>query len=353
MRIAIAPADLYGCGHFRLIHAAQVLAGQGHQIVMAPPSGLQIALHPRTGEVVDVGMPDVDVAIFQRATSRQLAEVFPILRAKGIAVVMDIDDDLDRIDPRNPAWAALHPGAGTGQSWMTCKEAADLATVVTVSTPALLKIYAPRGNGRVLPNCIPDQYWQVPRVDSPVFGWAGSLHSHPADLKVMGGTPARLMREGHQFRVVGPPDGVRGELGLPWEPDTTQALEIERWARGYSTLGVGVAPLADTLFNKSKSRLKIVEASALGVPVVFSPREDYMRAHRESGIGIPAEKPADWYRELKRLMTDHAYRQDKSAHDREAAWRYRMSANAHMWASAWQDALDLERKQRPVFASLK
>lgn len=348
-------ADIYGCGFYRLGFAATVLRQQGHEVTLVPPRGqhgLQIMQDPRTGRVVDVNVPPgIDVMVFQRVTAREVAEAFPILRAKGIAVVMDIDDDLDRIDPRNPAWAMLHPKGGTGQTWTTCADAARAATLVTVSTPALLKTYAPRGNGVVLPNCIPDLFWQLPRVDSPVIGWAGSLHSHPADLKVMGGALARLMREGHQFRVVGPPDGVRQELGLPWEPDTTGPLEIQRWAQGYSTLGIAVAPLADTQFNGAKSALKCLEASSLGVPVVFSPRSDYMRVHRESGIGIPAEKSSDWYRELKRLATDRAYRQDKSAHDREAAWQYRMSENAWRWMEAWQEALTLERRNHSALVA--
>lgn len=347
VKIVCMPADTYGCGYYRLLFAAHLLRKQGHDITLIQPGqkhSMLLSVDRGTGKVVDVQTPpDVDVMVFQRVTSQQVAETFPILRAKGIAVVMDIDDDLDRIDPRNPAWAMLHPANETGQKWTTCAQAARDATVVTVSTPTLLRTYAPRGNGVVLPNFIPDTFWQVERQDSPVLGWAGSLHSHPNDLRVTGGAVARLMREGHQFRVVGPPDGVRQELGLPWEPDTTQALDILRWSLGYSTLGAAMAPLADTVFNQSKSALKVLEGSAVGVPVVFSPRNDYMRVHKESGIGVPAEKPADWYRELKRLASDGVYRNEKSEHDRAAAWRYRLSANAWRWMEIWSDALAVQR----------
>lgn len=342
------PADLFGCGYYRLIFSGNVLIEQGHNVRIIPPKskhGIQAVPDPRDGSIFAAGAPpDADVLVFQRVTHAPIVEAIKKFRERGIAVVVDVDDDLDRIDPRNPAWGMLHPQAGTGQSWVTAEAACAAATLVTVSTPALLDKYAPRGNGVVIPNFVPSLFLQIPRFDSPVFGWGGSLHSHPGDLAVMGDAPARLMREGHQFRVVGPAEGVKGALQLPGEPDSTGPLRIELWAQGLSTLGVGVAPLADTIFNRAKSRLKILEKSALGVPTVFSPRNDYMKLHQESGIGIPAARPKDWYRELKRLVSDDAYRQQVSAEHRLAASAYTVDANAWRWMDAWTEAWKLQRK---------
>lgn len=253
MRTIVYPADIYGCGYYRLIHASMHLASEGHDIVIVPPQsnyGLS-GDQDSKGNVVRVNIPNgADVMVFQRVTSPKVANALPLIRAQGVAVVVDMDDDLDRIDQRNPAWWNLHPKTMSGHTSISAASACAHATLVTVSTPQLLKRYG--SDGIVLPNCIPDVFWSIPRFDSPVFGWGGSMHSHPNDLKVLGNSVARLMRDGHQFRVIGPPDGVRSELGLPWDPDTTQGLEIQRWAHGLSTLGVGVAPLADTDFNRSK-----------------------------------------------------------------------------------------------------
>lgn len=342
------PADVFGCGYYRLILAGNHLAQQGYQIRIIPPrspGSIQIMPDPRDGSVFAAGAPrDADVLVFQRVTFAPIVEAIRKFRERGIAVVVDVDDDLDRIDPRNPAWGMLHPQAGTGQSWVTAEAACTAATLVTVSTPALLDKYAPRGNGVVLPNCVPEGLLTIPRFDSPVFGWGGSLHSHPGDLAVMGDAAARLMREGHQMRVVGPIDGIRQALQLPWEPDATGPLQINDWPAGLSTLGCGVAPLADTIFNRAKSRLKMIEMSALGVPGVFSPRSDYMQLHQQSGIGIPAARPKDWYRELKKLTTDDRYRRQLSAEHRAAAAAYTIEANSWRWMQAWDDALRLQRK---------
>lgn len=332
----------------RLIFAANVLRGQGHDVRIVTPNSrhaIQGVKDPRDGGLLDVGAPpDADVMVFQRVTYAMMVDAFERFRARGIAVVVDVDDDLDRIDPKNPAWAMLHPKAGTGQSWVTAKRACDAATMVTVSTPALLPLYAPGGNGVVIPNFVPSIFHTIPRFDSPVFGWGGSLHSHAGDLPVVGDAVGRLMREGHQFRVVGPIEGVRDAMGLPWEPDSTGALPIQSWAQGLSTLGVGMAPLADTIFNKSKSRLKIIEKASLGVPTVFSPRADYMKLHQETGIGIPAGSPRVWYRELKKLITDDEYRTEKSAADRKASLGYTVDENAWRWMDVWTEALRRQRR---------
>lgn len=346
MKVYVHPADLQGCGFYRLILASNVLIRAGHDVHIVPPKsrhGIK-GTTDNAGNLVDVNVPpDADVMVFQRVTYGTIAASFPLMRSRGVAVVVDMDDDLDRIDARNPAFWALHPSAGGKHTTMTAAQACAHATMVTVSTPALLKRYAPNGNGVVLPNYVPSEFFTIPRQDSTVVGWGGSMHSHPGDLQVMGDSVARLMREGYQFRVVGPPDDVRKALSLPSEPDTTWALPIDRWMLGLSTLGVGVAPLADTIFNTSKSRLKLLECAAAGVPTVFSPRADYSALHADTGIGVPAAKPRDWFRELKRLVEDHGYRADKSEADRLAASQLTYEAHAWRWLQVWEEALKRQR----------
>lgn len=318
-----------------------------------PPNSennIQAMPDPRGGLFAAGAPRDADVLVFQRITFAPMVEAIVKYRERGIAVVVDVDDDLDRIDPRNPAWAMLHPKAETGQTWVTASRACAAATMVTVSTPALLPRYAPRGNGVVIPNFVPSLFLQVPLQDSRVFGWGGSLHSHAGDLFEMGDAPARLMREGAQFRVVGPGEGVREALSLPWEPDATGGLRIQDWAAGLSTLGAGVAPLADTVFNAAKSRLKLLEKVAVGVPTVFSPRADYMALHKATGVGIPAKKPKDWYRELKRLVEDDGYRRRLAVEGRAALAQYTVDEQAWRWAEVWSDALKLQRRGAQVFS---
>jgi hypothetical protein len=302
------------------------------------------------GRLVEVQYPaDADVIVMQRLTFELTAQAVPMLREAGVAVVVDMDDDLSTIHPANPAFGMYRPRPGWPHSWRNAEQACRDATLVTVSTDALLARYAPHGRGMVLRNCVPRAYLDLPRQDSDVIGWGGSLRSHPDDLAQLGTAAARLVDEGHPFRVVGPPDGVREALRLPGEPEATGSVDLVAWPSALSTLGVGVAPLAESVFNRSKSHLKPLEMAAVGVPWVASPRVEYRRLHKE-GVGLLAERPKDWYRQLKKLATDPALRADMSAAGRELAARHTIEDNAWRWLEAWEHAYNLQRQAATVAA---
>src|SRR5687767_14713586 len=105
----VFPADVTGCGQYRLIMSARVLQEQGHDVVIKLPSereGLGGLIDEATGRLLDVTVPDgADVIVLQRLTLNTMAQAVPMIRAKGVAVVVDMDDDLSTIHPKNPAYA--------------------------------------------------------------------------------------------------------------------------------------------------------------------------------------------------------------------------------------------------------
>lgn len=352
MVVYVFPADPYGCGSYRLIWPAQALRAQGHDVRVVPPSarhGIGGDIDTRTGRLVDVRIPaDADVIVMQRVSLAHLSAGIKMIRAKGVAVVVDMDDDLTKIDPNNPAFWAMKTDTGDPRhNWRNAHQACLDATVVTVSTPALLPVYAPHGRGRVIENYVPASYLDVPHTDSAVIGWPGSTHSHPFDVQEVGPAVARLLREGHTYRGVGPVDGLRQALGLEQEPDVTGSVELDQWPQALAGLGIGLAPLADTAFNMAKSRLKIIELSSCGVPWVASPRAEYTRFHRRTGVGLLAQRPKDWYRQIKRLATDPSLRAEQSAAGRAAMATETIEANAWRWLEIWESAFRLERAHRP------
>lgn len=292
------------------------------------------------GGVVKDVLVDADVVVLQRVTHAYMAQAVAVLRAKGVAVVVDVDDDLSSIHPSNPAWAVHRPGAGP-HSWHNLALACREATLVTVSTPALLDVYARHGRGYVLPNYLPDQYYGLPRVDSDVVGWPGSFHSHPNDPEVVGGSVARLVEEGAEFVMRGDSTGAGRAFGLAEDPSGA-GVPIEEWPRAVASLGVGIAPLADTKFNRSKSWLKPLEMSAAGVPWVASPRAEYRRLHA-LGAGVLADRPRVWYRELKRLRESAALRQELSEAGRVVAEGLRLGGNSWRWQEAWSRAYEMQQ----------
>lgn len=348
VKIYVYPADEAGCGLHRIIWPALTLKGRGYDITIVSPQArsnfMQGHLN-RDGKLVDVTVPkDADVIVLQRITHRHLVDAIPIIRKRGIAVVIDMDDDLASVDPRNPAFALMHPKnkKQPDHSWIFAQRACDVATLVTVSTPSLLERYGKHGRGHVLFNCIPERYLRMEHVDSAQIGWAGSVHSHPDDLQQVGSAVSQVCRAtGLPFRMVGPEDGVRAALGLDHDPDATGPLDpTEGWPKGVNSIGVGIAPLNDTIFNRSKSWLKPLEYAALGVPCVMSPSDEYLRLNG-AGVGLIAQKPKQWRKHLINLTSSVDMRTELAERGRRVAAGMTIEGNAQRWWQAWELAAEL------------
>lgn len=358
MKIGVFPADLYGCGYYRLIWPAMQLQKDGHDVSVIHPSDRATMFSAETDDSTGnltgehLNYPrQFDVIVLQRITHKYLAQAIPFMRAEGTAVVVDIDDDLDRIPQSNPMYTALHPRKAldaitADHSWEWTKYACDNATLVQVTTPALVQRYGRRTPTHVIPNYVPSNALDVDHEDSPIFGWGGGIHSHADDIPALGNTVSRLVGEGHRFRVIGPNVGIRQAFRLHRDEDfeSTGPIEIQYWIAALALLGVGLAPLAQTTFNAAKSWLKPLEYAAAGVPSVVSPSPAYRELATKHGIGDVAERPKDWYRLVRRLITDEAYRLDRSAAGRAAAEELTIEKHAWRWMEAWDQALRIQRQ---------
>lgn len=369
MKVVAYPADQLGCGHHRLIWPIEELRRQGHDVqAIGMADHLDIYVDrdqnsPTCGHAVDAKLRwPVDVVVLQRSSHLWLAESIPFLTREGVAVVVDIDDDLSRIHPENPAWDHLHPqhqnqghyagGKPHLHSWHNLMLACANATLVTVSCPGLLKRYATRTPGRVLYNYLPEHYFGISHIDNTEIGWPATIWTHPNDPSVVGGSIARLLREqpSTKFRMIGDATGAGRAFSLPEDPPFEMVPLLE-WPKKLTELGIGIAPLADTQFNASKSWLKPLEMSAVGVPWVASPRAEYTRLHKH-GVGILAETHKDWYRELKRLLGDAGLREEQSAMGREVTRQLHVKDHVHKVWEAWSHAMELAQKdQAPVSVS--
>lgn len=354
MRVYVYMADNHGCGWHRLGWPTKMLQEQGYDVVLVEPGTRRLHLELRGDTPVTIKMPpDCDVAVFQRVTNRYMAGAIPLMRAQGIAVVVDVDDDLTCIHPSNPAWHALHPNneglpGANGQishhSWHHLTTATKAATLVTCSAPALVRRYAP-DHGHVIYNHLADHYYTLDHRDSDVIGWPAALMSHPTDPDAVGNAVARLVNmDGAEFIVSANPAGVGRAFGLSQDPEgITAATSIYEWPEVVNRIGIGIAPLAPSMFNQSKSWLKPLEMSAIGIPWVGSPMPEYARLFEVYHAGLLADTPKRWYRLLRDLRRSPDMRADLAGKGWEAAGRLRLRDNAWRWWESWQMAYDMQR----------
>jgi hypothetical protein len=343
--IKVYPADLGGCGAYRTIWPGQELERQGANVDVVMPhrdDQVQALWHdgPNGPELVDVTAPDADIVVLQRPLQYTLAEAVPRLQAKGVRVVVEIDDDFEAISPRNVSWSHVDPKAHPERNRDHLRRACAQADMVVVSTPALAARYAPHGRVRIVPNCVPAWYLAVKREDHiGVFvGWSGSTDTHPDDLQVTSGGVARAVRStGATFAVIGSGRGVRKALGLAVDPPACGWVPLARYPYMVAELDVGVVPLEMSAFNAAKSALKMMEMAALGVVPVVSPTAENLRM-TQAGIGVTAENPRQWEGVVKALVGDASRRQHWAQSGRELMRAHTIEANAGRWLDAWSAA---------------
>lgn len=349
MRALVVPGDRGGCGHYRMIWPAEALKDQGADVhVLGEHEHFIDGVFQDTTEgerLVDiVDPPDVDVIVLQRCVEGWRADLVQLLQAKGIAVVVEVDDDFTRIDPRNIAYGYTNPETSPSSNWQHLLRACEHADMVTVSTPALAGTFAPHGRVQVLPNCVPARYLNIRHEWSPgsklKVGWTGSIDTHPGDLESTDGAVADIMAEQSPvatFVVVGTGKGVQHALELHYQPKATGWLDIARYPKAVAQFDVGIVPLRACAFNRAKSWLKGLEMAAVGVPFVASPTPEYERLAK-LGAGALVGRTRDWTRELRRLMVDAAYRIEKSEQGRAVAATWTIEGNCIRWLEAWTNA---------------
>ena len=200
---------------------------------------------------------EADVIVIQRPAELTHVEWIPVFQREGIAVVVEIDDDLTCHDPRHPGWRHFEPTRSPNHNWRHLQQCCRMADLVTCSTPALADRFAQHGRSVVLRNCVPAWALDLPagRSDGRTVGWSGWTVTHPGDLAVTRGGVAAAVHDLYaRFHVVGSADGVRQQLNLLREPSATGFIrdDMEAWYRALGELTVGIVPLASTRFNRAK-----------------------------------------------------------------------------------------------------
>lgn len=350
MKITVFPADTHGCGYNRLERPAFAAEAEGHEILVYRG---EVALPPKPNPqiVCSVESEDgglrlnelvQDVVVLNRPAKATWLQFIPAFQKRGIAVVVDIDDDIHALHPLDDARAAFDPAVNPDVNWDHLANACRKADLVTCPTPALAERYAGHGRVAVLPNCVPEAMLDLPRdSDSKTVGWGGDVKKHRDDLEVTGGAVARAVQATNwRFGLLGDvPFAVARALGLDRVPKCTGWMSIEAWQVALGTLDVGIVPLAPSVFNEGKSYLKGIEYAARGVPFVASPSAAY-RSLAALGLGVLAETPDDWERELRQLMDDESLRITTAMAGREIVKEFHTyEGQGWRWVEAWSQAI--------------
>ena len=293
---------------------------------------LQPLDHPAIGGGFDIVLADAaealryraDIVATQRYAVPDIAAADALAahcRRTGATLVYDLDDDLLHIPRDHPDAAVLRPKAKVVQRLLR-----DAGTVF-VSTPALAASLAPlrarRGGGAeragraalggpAAAACRRGAGCAAGRCALLCMGTA----THGADFALIEPALARL-KDMFGGRVTIDVLGVSTRADLPdWAnrppmpPSATATYPgFVNWITQQPGWDIGLAPLADTAFNRCKSAIKTLDYAALGLAVVASDVPAY-RGSLADGPGgmLAANRPEAWFAALSRLVRDRELR---------------------------------------------
>jgi glycosyltransferase involved in cell wall biosynthesis len=332
-------ADLQGCGYYRLMLPLSELHRRGaYDTAFSERMLTDYAAGSKRGEITVNHDGDPVILIGQRITNEVPSETWQLLaKADRFKLVFDIDDDLFQVDPANER---AHRYFGRPDVRRRLAENLSAAHMVTVSTePLAVQMRQYNDNVVVIGNYLDAAALKYPRPewDGLTIGWGGSF-THGADFAAVSPHLRSFFKRrpdvawhsfGHDY---GSLTGATRRRFTRWR----DIVEDPRAYRASMRWDIGVAPLADTPFNQSKSDLRVREYCAAGVPAVYSRVGPYAAAVIDGETGLLASTRKEWLEALHALADDDGLRDRIGKAAREHAATYTVQGHG---GQLWVDAL--------------
>lgn len=264
-----------------------------------------------------------ELLIGQRLGQPRTVDVLKWLKAEhGTRLIYEIDDDLFHVPRKNPAARIYHPAILKGM--VDCM---GLVDHITTSTPELAsRVLEQVGRNlpvTVLENCLPGSAFRLPghQNDGPVMiGWRGSATHQEDFAEVRHGLNRILDRADVRLKLIGsaPVNGLpAGKIDtVSWIPDIHAFYEELNF-------DIGIVPLADNVFNDSKSHIAVLEMAARGIPAIASDMPSYRRFIQHGTNGFLVRQKHEWAKYMKILIEDPEMRMNMGKEAFVTALRFR------------------------------
>jgi len=279
----------------------------------------------------------IDIFSFQRNSTKEAIQIIHSLFEHNKPIVYDIDDDILHIPETNPVYRliAQSPGVLVNQLY-----GIRYATAITVTNQKLKDIYSViNPNVHILPNCVNvDEWKKVPKIlkrnrTCKIF-WGGSP-THNCDLEIVRPVLKRISEEFGkkvEFYFMGVDENIEDfpVTDVPFGKYTFfQSI--------MASCDIGIAPMADNLFNLGKSDLRLKELGMASLPIVASCVGEYSR--RDSGA-LLCKTTEDWYKALTTLINDKEQRTLRAKESNAWAKKWDIKNHIHLWTNLYEGMLD-------------
>jgi glycosyltransferase involved in cell wall biosynthesis len=364
IRILAVPSDKHGVGKYRILDP-YIFIGENHK----EDVHVDITFNAENNDDYFLNYDAVVFHTFIHQTNHaDNINRIKWLKNKGIKVIMDIDD-MWMPDQRHPMYLQIK-SSGLAEMKVEMLKLVDYVTTTTPLFADTIKKSLNIKNVLIFPNAVNDQESQFqpnPTKSNKVrFGWLGGS-SHLADIELLENgisTIHNSYKDKVQFVLCG--FDLRGQVteidqngnkrnreirpletvwskyekiftenykvldneystflqtftqvpyndeDKPYRRRWTQ--DISKYALNYNTFDVSLAPLVESLFNSSKSQLKIIEAGFHKKAIIASETQPYtldlvsavdegkFNDKGNSLLVSPRRNHKDWAKHMKKLI---------------------------------------------------
>lgn len=275
-----------------------------------------------------------DILVAQRHDAPQYISLLAGLQSGyqkmglGFPIVVDTDDDVQAVRPFNPGYGSYNPDSDN-VAFNIKLMSHPAVNAITVSTPQL-KDRHEQYNKPVFvnPNSIDLKTRSFPRKvrknGKIRIGWLGSA-CHWENLQIIQQAVKDIVANYPNVEFVF--TNLYGDLWSNPPPEVANRVipacnlmgckerhavcskayvTFDRYAKLINRLNldIGLAPIYDNLFNRSKSNLRILEYWSDHAAVIASPVRPYRETVKDGKNGLLAQERIQWYNEMERLIND-------------------------------------------------
>jgi hypothetical protein len=336
VRIATLCRPATSNGRYRALLPLRELEHRGHTVLWPG--------HPSYGALDNGAVPKWDVLHIQQFFDEEALQLVERLRAQGVAVVWDTDDNILAAPRGSESLRQLGGRRGARRTFERAVKIARLAHLVTTTNAYLAEVYREAGveTVEVIENNLArgDLAHARRRHQGLVIGITAA-EEHEPDLRKMriGKTLQSLLSAHDGVRVV----AIGADLRIPGHRYLHHpTVPKEQLIATESEWDVGLAPLRDTPFNRSRSNVKLKEYAAAGAMWLASPVGPYVGMGEEQG-GMLVEE-GEWLPVLRSCVENGDRRRALAARARSWAERQTVRDAAGAWQAAFLGAIERARR---------
>jgi tetratricopeptide (TPR) repeat protein len=269
-------------------------------------------------------MREADVLVLKNISD---PDMLPLIRERRLhkkLTVYEIADDLSALQPWNPVYSFYK----NKENLSLVFRLASCCDALQVTVHELKRLYGHLNKHcKVFPNQIlyipPDNI--IKKSNEIVIGWGGS-HGHLEDLAEIAEPLSKwIMNQSNVVLHLMCSDLIWKLFDSlpPHKKRHTPPGSIEEYYNFLTKIHIGIAPLKNTAFNRSRSDVKFLEYAASGVVPVLAHMEPYLHSVRNEKTGFLYKDSLELINILNRLIENASLLQKVASSAREYVMKER------------------------------